>query len=288
VRGLGPFLVLLGLGAAVVPVQRRVDAARSGLGEHDELLYLSSPRLVRSLFPGFEDLAADVYWLRTVQYFGRERLFVANPKFELLFPLVDITTTLDPRLEAAYRYGSIFLCEPRPAGAGQLQQGLRILEKGIAANPTNWRLRQDLGFYTFLFLHDAPKAAAIIEEASRVPGAAFWLHQLAADIMNKGGSRDVARRMWRDISEQAEEPSIRANAVQRLEVLDALDAADALTAQVEELAKRMGRRPDSLEELWKARLVRAPPVDASGAPYDYDPRTGRVRVSKRSRLWRPD
>ena len=55
-------------------------------------------------------LAADIYWLRVVQHFGGDRLNhrAARP-FELLQPLLDLTTTLDPQFTAAYRFGAIFL-----------------------------------------------------------------------------------------------------------------------------------------------------------------------------------
>lgn len=284
----GLLLALLGFAAAVVPVQRRVDAHRAPLREHHELLYVASPRFVRVLFAGFEDIAADVYWLRAVQYFGSERLYGRTREFELLFPLIDIATTLDPRLEVAYRYGAIFLCEPTPVGAGRPREGLQILEKGITAMPLNWRLRQDLGFFTFLFGRDPAKAASILEEASRLPGAAFWLRAMAGDMLLRHGSRDVARRMWRQVSEDATAPIIRQNAVVRLEILDALDAVDAIAAHVEAFTRRTGRHPESLEELRRAGLLPGSSVDSSGTPYDYDPATGRVRLSTKSPLWRPE
>jgi hypothetical protein len=280
--------VLVGLAVAVVPLQRRVDASRAQLHAHHELLYASSPRFVRVLFAGFEDVAADVYWLRVVQYFGSERLYGQSRDFGLLFPLIDITTTLDPRLEVAYRYGAIFLCEAAPVGAGRPQEGIRILEKGVAAMPLNWRLRQDMGFFTFLFLNDVPRAAAILDDASRLPGAAFWLRSMAADMLARGGSRDVARRMWRQMYEESRAPIIRQNAVGRLAILDALDAADDVATRVEEFKKRTGRRPEGLEELRRAGLLPGAPVDSSGTPYDYDPATGRVSLSKRSPFWRPE
>jgi len=103
-------LVLLVLLLPAVPwLQTQIDRRAGGFRVQEEVLYLWSGTHVKRLFPGFEALAADVYWLRTVQYFGGERLFRADKRFELLRPLVDITTTLDPRLEIAYRYGAIFL-----------------------------------------------------------------------------------------------------------------------------------------------------------------------------------
>ena len=102
---LRPLLPLVLLLPAVPWTQARIDREIGTFRAQEEVLYLWSGEHVKRLFPGFETLAADVYWLRTVQYFGGERLFTREKRFELLQPLVDIATTLDPRLEIAYRYG---------------------------------------------------------------------------------------------------------------------------------------------------------------------------------------
>src|SRR5207244_148830 len=145
----------------VVPfVQRHIDAGLGVYRAQEEALYLTGKQL-RRLSPGFEDLMADLYWLRTVQYYGFQRIW-GGQRYDLLFPLADIVTTLDPRLEIAYHYGAIFLCEARPAGAGDPQAGIALLEKGVRNNPGNWRLRQDLGFFTFTFTGDAQRGAQIL------------------------------------------------------------------------------------------------------------------------------
>jgi hypothetical protein len=279
--------LLLFLAPAVPWLQMRIDSTLGEFRPQEEALYLWSGKHVKAAVPGFEGIAADLYWLRTVQYFGGQRVFSRDRNFALLYPLVEITTTLDPRLEVAYRYGAIFLSEPAPVGAGRPREGIAILERGVAAVPGNWRLRQDLGFFTYLFLHDVERAASILEEAADVPGAPFWLRTLAADLLLKGGERQAARAMWTQMSEQAEEALIKENARQRLLLLDALDRADTLTALVAELEGRTGRRPASLGELAASGLAGDPLVDSAGVPFEYDPRTGKVRLSRRSRLWRP-
>ena len=90
-------------------------------------------------------------------------------------PLIEITTTLDPRLEIAYRYGAIFLSEPAPSAPVARSEGIEVLETGHGEPARSWRLRQDLGFFTHLFLHDSARAARILHEASQVPGAPYWL-----------------------------------------------------------------------------------------------------------------
>jgi len=272
----------------LVPLlQDRIDAQLGSYRAQEEALYLWSGRQVQRLVPGFEGLAADVYWLRTVQYYGGERLFARDKKFELLLPLIEITTALDPRLVIAYKYGATFLCERAPTGAGRCDLGIKVLEKGVAALPGDWRLRQDLGFFHFIFLNDPQRAADILLEASRLPGAAFWLKNLAAMCLAKGGERESSRAIWRQIYEQSEGP-MRDNALEHIKVLEAYDEAAALQTLVESVERRTGRRPETLDELRAAGLAQRPPLDGSGAPFLYDRQSGRVRVSPQSKLWRPD
>lgn len=280
------FLLLV---APLAPLsQRRIDRLAGSYRAQEEVLYLWSGEQVKRLVPGFEGLAADVYWLRTVQYFGGQRLFTQGKRFELLRPLVDITTALDPRLEMAYRYGAIFLSEPPPLGAGRPHEGIEVLSRGVKALPNSWRLRQDLGFFYFLYLRDAQTAARVLVEASEIPGAAFWLRTMAADLLAKGGDRTSSRRMWQQMFDQAEEGIIKDNARTRLLILDSLDAADAISASVAEFERRRGRHPARLAELVAAGLWKGPLVDAAAIPFGYDPQTGRVFIQRASPLWRPE
>jgi hypothetical protein len=284
-------LRVLGL-ALLVPLvpwsQARIDRTLGGFRAQQEVLYLWSGAHVRRLFPGFETLAADVYWLRTVQYFGGERRFSKEKRFDLLRPLVDITTTLDPRLEIAYRYGAVFLSEGWPVGAGRPREGIELLARGVEANPQSWRLRQDYGFFYQIYLGDSVKAAAILNEAAALPGAAFWLRTLAADLLARGGSRAQSRRMWQQMFEQAEEGVIKENARLRLAILDSLELADRLSGLVAQWRQRTGRPPGRLDDLRAAGLWQGPLTDALGVPFGYDPGTGRVFISRRSPLWRPE
>jgi len=282
-----PLLVALALAPLVPWSQSRIDARLGSYRAQEEVLYLWSGQQVRRLVPGFESIAADIYWLRTVQYFGGERLFSRQKRFELLRPLVDIATTLDPRLEVAYRYGAIFLSEPSPVGAGRPHEGIELLEKGIAQMPLAWRLRQDLGFFHHIFLGDSDRAAAILNDAAKVPGAAFWLRTLAADLLVKGGRRAEARRMWRQMFEQEEAGIIKENARQRLQILDSLDLADAIAAAVGAFEQRNGRRPADLQQLRASGLWRGPLEDVARVPFRYDVSTGKVEISTTSPLWRP-
>ena len=273
--------------ALLVPwIQAKIDARLGTFRSQEEALYLWRGEQVKRFFPGMETLAADIYWLRTVQYFGGQRLFERGKQFGILRPLIDITTTLDPRLEVAYRYGAIFLSEPPPTGAGRPEEGVQVLKAGTLANPQSWRLRQDLGFFHYLFLGDAQTASQVLTEAAEIPGAAFWLKTLAADILAEGGERELSRHMWQQMRAQSEEGVIRANADLRLQILNALDTADALVARVASFEQEHGRKPESLAALVPA-FWKGPIVDPTGVPFEYTPEDGRVGISRQSTLWRP-
>lgn len=268
-------------------VQTRIDQRVGRFRATEEILYLWSGQDVRRLFPGLENLMADVYWLRTVQYFGGQRAFGREKKFEVLEPLIDITVTLDPRFEIAYRYGATFLSEPWPVGADRPEAGVRILERGASANPRSWFILQNLGFFTYFHLGDARRAAEVLLEAARLPGAPFWLETMAADFLGRAGERDTARKMWRRMYDQAEDGPLRRNAEQHLQFLDAEDMIERLEERIEEFRGRTGRNPAGLGELVRAGLLPLVPVDPAGFPFAYDAATGKVSLSRESRLWRP-
>jgi hypothetical protein len=276
-------VALVGAMAAVPYTSARVDATQGQSNAEREALTVWTGEGIKRLAPGFENLMADIYWLRTVQYFGSQRAFDGKKTFDLLRPLVEITTTLDPRLEIAYRYGAIFLSEPWPNGAGKPEEGIAVLEKGTRALPGDWRLYQNLGYFWFLFMHEPRKAAEVLDTASRLPGAAVWLKTLAAHLLGGAGERDAAREMWRQLYEQSERGPMRENAAKRLLNLDALDRVDALEAAAARFEAQQQRKPASLLELGEwAHLSH---LDPAGVPFRYDVSTGKVTIDRSSKAW---
>jgi len=120
-RNRGPSLALtllaiaLGLGA-VYRLQVRMDSEISRVHqERDELLFRSG-RLVKTLGLEYDGLLADIYWTRAVQYYG-EKHSSFDPNFELLWPLLDLTTQLDPHLIPLGRAGPIWPRRSSAAGS---------------------------------------------------------------------------------------------------------------------------------------------------------------------------
>jgi hypothetical protein len=281
--GLMALFGVLALG--MVLAQKRVDQGLGAFRAQHEALYVWKGGDVRRLCPGLEAVMADLYWLRTVQYFGGQRVYAEGKSFDLLAPLTEITVALDPRFVLAYHYGAIFLSEPMPLGAGKPREGIALLDRGATVTG-EWRLRQYQGYFTFLYLKDPIRAADILIEASKMPGAAYWLKTMAADILMKSNERAMSRAIWQAMYDQADPGAIQDNAKQNLLYLNSLDVADALEAAVESFRQRNGRRPHALSEVesWGGRRLRL--ADASHVPFEYDESSGQVSISQKSSLWR--
>jgi tetratricopeptide (TPR) repeat protein len=281
-----PLLALLLV--PLVPVTQRAAERQVGRERDAEVLYLWSGPQVRRLADGFANLLADVYWLRTVQYFGSQRAFAERSNFALLRPLIDITTSLDPRMEIAYRYGATFLAEEYPAGAGDPQAAIDVLRKAVAQIPNSWRLRQDLALFHYFFLNDGTTASQILLEAAKLKDAPHILETLAADVVARRGDRQNARALWQRIYDKAEPGPMRDNAATHLQQLAAQDGMDAIRAAAEAFRAQAGRWPESFDDLRRARLIQGNLVDPTGVPFEYNPETGQPSIGRSSRLWRRD
>jgi tetratricopeptide (TPR) repeat protein len=287
--------------AAAVQVQAARERAYPPVDVTEESLALSSGSAVRRLTGAYNTLFADVYWIRAIQYYGGTKHkidaagagqgILAEPPASLaadafpgLYPLLDITTTLDPQFNIAYRFGAVFLAEPYPRGADRPDLAIALLEKGLRERPDKWQYLQDIGFVYYWFRHDYLAAAQWFQKAADVPGAPWWLRSLAATTLAQGGDRASSRAMWTAILQTAETDWVRKDAQRRLIQLQALDMIDGLQRALDDYARRTDTKPD-WRTLVGSRLLRGIPFDPTGTPFDLI--DGRVQLSKSSSLWPP-
>jgi tetratricopeptide (TPR) repeat protein len=284
-------IIVLGL-AALYPLQRWIDSTtpRETLG--DETLFLTSGETIKKMSPGLSGLAADIYWIRTVQYFGRKLLDNNNAastggtrdlRMELLAPLLNIVVTLDPHHIPAYHFGAIFLPER------DLRAAIELLERGVQNNPGEWKFYQDLA-YIHWQSGDYEKASEWYERGSQLPGAAWWMRDMAGVMKIKGGSRETARAIYGNYLE-SDDPHIRSQAIDRLKQLRALDEMEAINRLLNQLKQQTGSCPQSLRAI--APRLRAMglrlgsemvPIDPDDFAYELDAASCTVKLARDSTI----
>ena len=276
------WVVLIASFLALVPLQREVDRQLTAQSRLQELLFLPSGKVLRRLAMGQEGLLANIYWTRAVQYFGRKKLDHAA-HFELLGRLLQITTELDPQLVIAYRFGAVFLAEKPPGGAGQPEEALQLLRRGIVANPDYWRLWQDLGFIYYWDLRDYATAARVFQAGSERPGAHVWMKVLAASVAAEGGNIASSRLLWSEIYRQADDDQIRKSAFEHLQALRVQEDLEQLNKLLAQFRQKQGRTAGSLQDLVGESYLPAIPRDPAGEPYRLAP-DGNAGLSPGSRI----
>src|SRR2546429_7180424 len=276
-------ILIAGLGATVASAHV-MDARRvAAQNQSDETLYVSGPTAKR-LALGFNGLAADWYWMRSLQYVGRKIVHfdethdahvtfstLADLDLRLLPSLLKISTTLDPQFMAPYEYGAMILPEINS------DQAIELLTSGIAANPNAWRLYQHLG-YVYWQRHDYQRASELYTVGGRLAGAPPWMLAMGARMKAEGGSRNAAREMYQHLYDSSNDKAVQDMVEKQMMRLDSLDDREMISHVIAAYKEKNGRCPASWREisgqLSEVRMmsalnsIRALKMDATGAPLD--------------------
>lgn len=265
--------IVIGM-VVVINCSSWLDARRLPVAEDSQNeLYLSDSTLKR-LSLAFNGLVSDWYWMRALQYVGqriinhgRQLDSLGELDLKLLAPLLDRSTTLDPQFTQPYEYGAIILPDV------DLKEAIRITQKGIAANPTSWRLRQYLG-YIYWQQGDFKMASQIYGEAASLPDAPPWLAAMQAQMLAQGGSNDTARQIYARIYQESDDPNVREMARKRLLQVRWFEEREAIRQAIAEYQAKNHSCPSSfrvMTSLSQDRRLRfddtGSPVDPSGYPY---------------------
>ena len=247
-------------------LQERVDAERTALRLEADELTLRSPGVMKKLSLEYAPLMGAIYWTRAVQYYGQKH-HLGDQNLELLWPLLDISSTLDPNLIVAYRFGATFLSDAPPRGAGEPEKAVELLERGIKANPEYWRFYQDLGNVYYFDEKNYLKASQAFEEGSRNPAALPWMKTMAAKIAAEGGSLETSYALWLDVYQTSTNKDMRKNAEDHLRLVQAEMDIREINKTADAYEKGTKHRASRISELVQAGLLSGQPRDPDGFAY---------------------
>ncbi len=265
-------------------IQTTIDQRRDPFSQTERDLYIQSGDRLRKLSLGYDSLIADIYWLRTIQYYGNKRKNVDRNRYDLLEALLDLTISLDPEMTYVYRFGATFLAEPQPVGLGDPLKAIRLLDKGLNNNPNVWRFYFDKGFVYLWHLKDYKSAAATFLQGSHHPLAPKWLETISAFCLTKGGELETARYLWKKQYEEAESNDVRENALNHLNSIQIDEDISVLEFLIEKYETKTGQPIRSLKQLVAAGMIKSLPRDPSGLPYGYYGDSQSVGLSRESKV----
>src|SRR5215468_2178240 len=249
-RALARMLCLVAAAAGVHAAHARMDPASRALGAS----FVPRPEQARLASFGFAALVADFHWLHAVQVVG-DAAPITSAQATLLGRLIDVVTTLDPWVEHAYRCAAVWLTD----SPGSVHAANRLLVRGIAYHPLDWRNRHYLGFNHFFYLGEEEKAADILAPAVALPGAPRYLGALVARLRLRKGGLEATAAFLSELARETTDEYKRAEYLKTLDEIQVERWARGLEAARKRYRERTGHDLAAVEDLVRGP---APVLDA--------------------------
>jgi hypothetical protein len=232
------------------------------------------PRLevVRAAGAPIHHLVTDYFWIQTIQAVGKAD---TRHEYRDIYDYADLVTELDPKFRQVYLFAGVAI--PFRSRSGKwfnTEESTRLLEKGLRHFPDYVYLRIILAYNLSTFHQQYERAAKLVEETSRLPGAPEYLAGLATRLHAQAGNFDAGLEFARSLAESADEPETRELFERRVLELELERELSRVDAAVQAYQQREGRRPSGLQAL----------VDAGDLPgVPEDPLGGRIELGEDGR-----
>lgn len=254
------FLVILG---TYLGFFDRIWASRAQARLDTPAGYTFPSRLTGILAVGNKGILADYLFLKTSTFFGERELnerTLSEEDWRFIARSLDTVTDLDPRFLDPYVFAQGVLAWEKST----TKDAIRLLEKGFAENPDNWRLPFYIGFDYYYLLGDYAKGAEYIARASQNPDSYSFLPELASRLYYYGQQSKTAILFLKDTLLVTGDPGLREKLSKRISALE-------IAAQLEELLARyreeQGQAANSLEDLEHAGYLKSIPLDPYGGKW---------------------
>jgi hypothetical protein len=191
------------LAIANLELERRQLASHQSVGEG---YYLPPPAILRGLSFGYNELGADMMWVRTIAYFTDH---LRDRQLSHLHRHVKNILALDDNFREVYRFASaMFMSRGERQTNDDVHHAIELLKRGHEAFPTRYEFPLTIGTHYMTELKTKDKAlqdkyrttgADWIRRAILVGATGSWLPSLAAQVYTKQGKRELAIRHLQEL-----------------------------------------------------------------------------------------
>jgi hypothetical protein len=226
-----------------------VHSAMDTTVERDpERIFLPEPSHAQLASLGFDTVLSDYYWLQALQLVGGDSGDTRRHS-GTIGDMIDLVTTLDPWVGHPYRFAAVWLTDSKQS----VRKANRLLERGIAHAPEDWRNRYHLGFNHFFYLEQNSEAADAFESALNLEGAPRYLGPLVARLRMNAGGLEMAAGFLSELARSAPDEYARAEYLKALDEIETERLARVLDGAREAYWRRHG---EDIREV--ADLLRGP------------------------------
>ena len=268
--GAGGLLLLAWVGWLQGELDRRQDRT---VVQIEGLAQLPKGDYLKPALLGYHHVGADLLWLRLVQVVGKTRN--SADEYEWMYHALDVLTTLDPQYAYAYYAGGVILGDL----ANRPDLSIRLLEKGVQANPEVWNIPFLLGYNYYFLLGDPAKGAEYIMQAASLPDGPAYLPGLATRMAAEAGNPDTALAFLEVRLRETHDPQTRESLANRMKEVIIERDLHLLESAVEAYRAQHRAIPATLAELVLAGAIPILPEEPFGGDYRLDRKTGSVSSS---------
>ena len=254
-------LMVVLLGCAVIASLRMLEQYRPEEIRAQELSFLPRGDVLRVAVLGYRHAAADLIWLKAVQYFGERKQTAGG--YRWAYHTTNVVTDLDPQFLLAYYTGGTVL----GVWAGLLDESIALLKKGIQHNPQDWRLPFLVGYDYFYELCDPQNGSKYLQLASGLPGSPPYLAKLAARLSVEAGDPDAALEFLVRLRQQVSDERAQEALEQRIKEVLTERVIRSLEVAINQFKAQFGRMPKRMEELVVKGIIDRIPVESLGGQY---------------------
>lgn len=179
-------LALAALLAASVFLINKADDAKPADWNESRLTYLPSGKILKPMAMDLDEAFADVLWIDGMIYFADA--YLEQKSYRWMGHILDVVTILNPRFLQAYEFGGVVLTKQK----SEIPKTLRLLDRGIAEFPTDWKLRLYAAMAQLTLDSNFVQAAEYLKPITLQEEVPPHIRTLCATLLNKGGGRRVA------------------------------------------------------------------------------------------------
>jgi tetratricopeptide (TPR) repeat protein len=201
------------------------------IGEPKNLFY-PPPISLKYFTFGYDDMVADLFWLRLQQDFGiceQQRggsSFSADSgkrvgrnrtpscRYGWGYHMLNLITDLAPRFTLPALLGPMILS----VVADDIDGATILFDKSLNMYPNNWELNYRAGYHFMLELEDRERASLLFQK-SYENGGPKWLPLLIARVQSEQGRFSLAEKVISDLLKKMPEEKIKKRAIMKLQEL---------------------------------------------------------------------